>query len=262
MPVDYCSRITYKGAYVSMKWQCNASYTGIEMAMYFASNCNGDPMFTQDYTKLIPGFQCSRNLKYSSCNEVSLRAFEGDECEGTDYSDIRLITDECLLYEDSKYVMMECDGSSAKYSVYDTRSGDCSASNLINETKLTEGTLDGEHAGCIEIEGCDDADQALEALTNHGETSQVIGYVMASIVTAAFVAVAAVLAMRYRQKKMEAESMAASSLTHSEKEVPNPYGQLTSVNEPSTPKKEPMLKPEDRIEGRADDKAQDDLAVV
>ena len=50
MPVDYCSRVTYQGAYVSMLWKCNDSYTGIDMEMYFASNCDGEPLVTQDYT--------------------------------------------------------------------------------------------------------------------------------------------------------------------------------------------------------------------
>ena len=121
---------------------------------------------------------------------------------------------------------------------------------MINSTQLTQGELDGEEAGCIEIEGCDDSDRALELLTNHGETSQIIGYVMASIVTVAFVAFAVVLTIRYRKRRMEAETIAAVSLSHSQKEVPNPYGQLTSVNEPSTPKAEPMLKPEDKVEGK------------
>jgi len=250
MPVDYCSRIQYQGAYMAMRWKCNASYTGIDMEMYFASDCGGEPFLTQDYTAFIPGFQCSRSLSRMSCNEVSLNAFDDDECEDEDFSEIRLITDECFLYEDDHWVMMECDGDSATYSVYESRSGDCSESNLINTTRLTAGSAgkEGEEAGCIEIDGCDDSEQALEALTNHGDTSQVIGYVMASIVTLAFVAIAVVLTMRYRKRRMEAETMAAVSLSHSEKEVPNPYGQLTSVNEPSTPKAEPMLKPEDKVE--------------
>ena len=47
---------------------------------------------------------------------MSLNAFEDDTCDGDDYSELRLITDECFLYEDMKYVKMECDGDSAKYS--------------------------------------------------------------------------------------------------------------------------------------------------
>lgn len=51
MPVDYCSRVQYQGAYVSMQWKCNDDFTGIEMEMYFASNCNGEPLISMDYTE-------------------------------------------------------------------------------------------------------------------------------------------------------------------------------------------------------------------
>lgn len=64
----------------------------------------------------VPGFQCSRSLQSSKCNEVSLNAFEDDRCADDDYSELRLITDECFLYADTKWVMMECDGDSARYS--------------------------------------------------------------------------------------------------------------------------------------------------
>jgi len=256
MPMDYCSRVMYKGALVSMQWTCNDEWDGVDLTVYFGSNCEDPALLTQDYTDELPGFQCSRSLQSSSCNEVSLNAFEGDSCNG-DHSELRLITDECFLVEDMKYVQMECEGDSARYSIYETRNGDCSEQYLMNTTVLRAGSIDGQNAGCIEIEGCfggtsegggGDGDGDASTLgTDQGETSQIIGYIVAGLVTVAFAIFAFVLTMRYKQKREVDAVQAANAMTHSGKEVPNPYGQLTSVNE-TTPKAQPMLNPEEREE--------------
>eukprot|EP01084_Bolivina_argentea_P165955 288227_1 len=232
MPIDYCMQTIYKNYNIAIRWKCNSTWNGINMEIYRSTNCDSMPLYVQSYTSDVPGFQCVPEYATSSCNEVSINAYVDNDCKGDAMSELRLITDECLLYDENIYVQLACTNTKTTMYIYNTPTGQCDDEYLQNTTALTEGSLDGETAGCILVEGCLTQDSLN---TKNKSGTQIIGYVFVSIVGVVFIVIIVVFAMRYlHKKKMDSiadVAVAAESVTHSGKVVKNPYGQLNETNQ-------------------------------
>eukprot|EP01083_Nonionella_stella_P074054 200695_1 len=155
MPTDYCMQFPMSNtSFGSMVFQCNDTSTGVVLHDFTSTDCNGEPASSMDFTSYVIGFDCNRAYDSVPCPEVSILEYPGDICSGNDYSEARLIVDECFPADNtsSMYYMISCTTDSATLSWYD--SPDCNDAYFINQTVLREGGMDGVEAGCIDVDGC------------------------------------------------------------------------------------------------------------
>ena len=221
----------------AMKWQCDETWNDVSLELYDDVSCINAPKVTQAYDIGDSPFVCKKEYKDKSCSEVSLNAYVDDQCM-TEYSEIRLITHECIWYGDYTYIKLSCTSDSATISYYESPVGNCTQQYLINTTSLTEGSLEGESAGCLEVKGCYELGQAKD-----NTTAKIIGYSVMSIVIIVVIILIIVFTLRYKHKKKmagiasssSADDLVSSSIqagnskTHSGKKVKNPYGQLSTM---------------------------------
>ena len=107
------------------------------------------------FSESFVGFYCDPAYASSECPGVSMNAYSDEICESDDYFELRLITNECIYSQWNKWERLECTEDTATMNTYQTITPQCSDQYLINSTLITQGSLEGEDAGCILIEGCE-----------------------------------------------------------------------------------------------------------